>query len=320
MIKGIGLLICKRGTLGLQRVQYHLCDYLLITVIRKGDTCLCEMQSVSFLESGYLDELRYITVGDVIHVLDILKELITVLDYHQLVTSDQTVLLELHSRAYSQIIFDSPPVGAAEYNCLILIILPVGIRYLLYQIPSADPLYVIETGSLQLHILQVYGIRSELHLIQQLAQHGGIIENSGFLLLTHDCLEFGIADTSHRAHVIPGQGRRGIQTYRRQLRCIAYKYDLAPRTCAYERNQVLKQIARPEGRSGLLLSRLYAYQRNFINNEQCILALIGCQRELSETVTSYRLLPVDMLMDSVGLLSGISRKNLRGPACRCKQH
>ena len=120
-------------------------------------------------------------------------------------------------------------------------------------------------------------------------------------------------------HIITHQGRRSIKTDWRQLGRITYKNHFALRSGTHERNQVIKKVSSTEGRCRLLLSGINAYQRRLIDNEEGILVLIRRKRELAESVTADRLLPVNMFMDSECRLTGIGRKHLGSTTCGSKK-
>ena len=78
------------------------------------------MQSVAFLVFRNPYKFCYIPVGYIVHVLYLLKELVAVLDNHQLVTTHKPLLLELDSGTDSEIVFDCPFVGAAQNDDFVL--------------------------------------------------------------------------------------------------------------------------------------------------------------------------------------------------------
>ena len=106
LIQHVGLLICKRSALRLKRIKDHLRRDLLIVIIRKGNERLSEMQTVSLLELGNLLQFSDIAVGYIIHLLDVLHKLITVLHDHKLIVTHKPLLLELHSGTYAEIVLD----------------------------------------------------------------------------------------------------------------------------------------------------------------------------------------------------------------------
>ena len=71
------------------------------------------MEAITLFKLRYLLEYGYISVGDIVHTLDVIKELVTVLDNHQLVTSDESVFLILNCSSRSHIILDGAPVRTA---------------------------------------------------------------------------------------------------------------------------------------------------------------------------------------------------------------
>ena len=110
LIQSIRLLVSQGSAFRLKGIKNHLRNYLLIIIVREGDACLSEMQTVTFLKLRYLLKLCDVTVGYIIHILDTVKELVAVLYDHQLVIPDESFLLELHCRTYAQIIFDCTSV------------------------------------------------------------------------------------------------------------------------------------------------------------------------------------------------------------------
>ena len=144
-IQHILLLVCKRRAFGLQGVEDNLRHNLLVVIVRECDARSGKMQPVPVLISGNAHQLGDVPVGYVVHAVHFLHELVTVLDNHQLVPSHQSVLLELHCRTDSCVVFVCPSVGTAQHDSLILPVFGIRIRYLLYQLASSDPLHIVKT-------------------------------------------------------------------------------------------------------------------------------------------------------------------------------
>ena len=64
------------------------------------------MQSVSVLKLRDLDKLGDITIGNIVHTLHIIQELIAVLNNHELIISHKPLFLELDSRTYTLIVLN----------------------------------------------------------------------------------------------------------------------------------------------------------------------------------------------------------------------
>ena len=125
------------------------------------------------------------------------------------------------------------------------------------------------------------------------------------MLLTNDRRKFGKLNTSHHLHVFRQQGRTGLKAYRRKLSGISYQDDLTFHTSPDKRYQVFKKITGAESCCRLLLSCVYANQRNLIDNEKSFLILVWSQAELTEAISSDRFLAIYMLMYRIRRLAGI---------------
>ena len=178
LIKSIGLLIGKRGALRLKSIQNNLRRNLLIIIIRKRDACLGEMKPVTFLKLGNLQQFGYISVCNIIHPLNILHKLITVLHNHQLIITDKPFLLELDSRADTEIILDGPLVRATENYSLILTIIRISISYLLYQIAARDTFDIIKSIHLQTKIAHIHDSNAILEFRYKVADQSSIMQNT----------------------------------------------------------------------------------------------------------------------------------------------
>ena len=320
LIQHIRLFICQRSALRLKSIQNHLRHNLLVVIIRERDSRLRKMQPVPLLELRYLLQLRYISIGYIVQSLDTLQELIAVLYNHQFIVTHQTFLPELHCRSDTQIVLYRPLVRTAENDSLILIIVTICVRNLLYQITSRYPLDISELLHLQPQIADVHNPRTILQFRYHLTDQSRIIQNTRLALLTHNSGKFRENGSAHHSHIIVKQRRAGIQTHRRQLRRVTDQNHLASCTGTHKRYEVLKQIARTERRSRLLLAGIDTYQRHLIHDKESILVLVRSQTELTEAVASYRLLPIDMLMDCVSRLIRIRRQDLCRPSRWSKQH
>ncbi len=77
------------------------------------------MKAVTFLEILDGQEFGHITVGDIIHTLDIFHELIAVLHDHQFLATDQTLLIIKHLGADAGVVTVRALVGATKHHGIV---------------------------------------------------------------------------------------------------------------------------------------------------------------------------------------------------------
>ena len=277
------------------------------------------MKAVPFLELGDLLKLCYVSVGYVVHLLDVIHKLVAVLDYHKLVVTHQSFFLELDCGTYAQIVFDGPFVGTAEHDRFIFTVFGIGIGDLLDQLSSAYSLNIIERSCFQSQIAYIHNSRTALQLGYHLPYARGVVQNARLALLTDNSSKFRKDGSSHHSHILTQERRAGIQTHRRKLSRVSYQNDLTSGSVPDKRNEVFKKIARSECCRRLLLPCINADQRDLIDHKERVLVLVRSKRELAEAVASDRFLSVYMFMNCICRLRRVRRKDLRGSSGRRQQ-
>ena len=118
-------------------------------------------------------------------------------------------------------------------------------------------------------------------------------------------------------YIIKIQRRTLLQPYRGQLRRITHKDKLVASVLPNVRNQVIQQVSAPKNCT--LHTCTNGNEGSLIHNIDGILALVEIEPELGLLV-GEGLLPVNLLVDSLGLNPGIIGKHFGRPSGRCQQH
>ena len=121
-------------------------------------------------------------------------------------------------------------------------------------------------------------------------------------------------------HTIPAQpvGRKSrtlLLSYRRKLRRIPYQHQAATCPAIYILNQVIQQTACTKDRPR---QSVIGDHRCLIHNKQSMLMQVIIQRKVVQIIRKVTL-AVNFLMNRIGRMLCIMRKNFGRPACRSKQ-
>ena len=198
------------------------------------------MQPVTLFISGNTLKHGYISVGDIVHILQIFHKLVAVLHYHQPVTPHETFLLELDRRPDSEIVFYGASVRPADDHDPVIPVFGIGIRQFLYQFRTVNPLYIVISPDIQGNIDVIRPIVTCIP--EQLPQCRGILQYSGSRLLPYDRHKLGPYRFSQIRDIFVGQCGTDIQSHGRKLRLIPYQHQFVARPAPDIVHQVHKEI------------------------------------------------------------------------------